>query len=76
MNIDRPKMRSDFVISIGISNADTVSYDVIALTDNFISRKTDEAQNLFNCILSLRNPCFKSIYGIIFFLIEENLLNM
>ena len=44
MSIDRPKMRSDFVISIGISNAATVSYDVIALTDNFISRKTDEAQ--------------------------------
>lgn len=37
-------MRSDFVISIGISNAATVSVDVIALTDNFISRKTDEAQ--------------------------------
>lgn len=50
--------------------------DVIAMTDNFISRKTGEAPNLFNRILSLINPCFKSIYGIIFFLIEENLFNM
>ena len=62
MSIDRPKMRSDFVISIGISNAATVSVDVIAMTDNFISRKTDIRiqnneirgfQNLFKCILFL-----------------------
>lgn len=56
MSIDNPKMRSDFVIYNGISNAAIVSVDVIALTDNFIIRNSYEAQNLFNCILSFEIP--------------------
>lgn len=44
MNDKCLNLRSDFIISIGISNTATVSVDVIALNDNFIARKTEEVQ--------------------------------